>query len=134
MILMNVSPYGRGCFGNTTDTTQQSGRTPDKEAENNNVAVYVSGYTETEETGVLSPKNSCLAQQSVQTPAAVHKEIEYWCNGQNVSDRTCYRCAASLGPKRTKDHNRCLKPKFWNEIQKKLNFKYWNNDANELQC
>ena len=36
-------------------TTQQSGQTPDKEVENKNVIVYVSGYTVTDTTGMLSP-------------------------------------------------------------------------------
>jgi len=37
------------------DTTQQSGQTPDKEVEIKNITVYVSGYTETDMTGMLSP-------------------------------------------------------------------------------
>jgi len=41
--------------GARTDTTQQSGQTPDKEVEINNITVYVSGYTETDTTGILSP-------------------------------------------------------------------------------
>jgi hypothetical protein len=38
-----------------TDTTQQSGQTPDKEVELKNITVYVSSYTETDMTGMLSP-------------------------------------------------------------------------------
>jgi len=38
-----------------TDTTQQSGQTPDKEVEIKNITIYVSGYTETDTTGMLSP-------------------------------------------------------------------------------
>ena len=37
-----------------TDTTQQSGQTPDKEVEIKNIAVYVSGYTESDTNGMLS--------------------------------------------------------------------------------
>jgi len=42
-------------IGARTDTTQQSGQTPDKELELKNITVYVSGYTETDTTGMLSP-------------------------------------------------------------------------------
>jgi hypothetical protein len=38
-----------------TDTTQQSGQTPDKEVEIKNITGYVSDYTETDTTGMLSP-------------------------------------------------------------------------------
>ena len=37
---------GRGYIEARTDTTQQSGQTPDKEVEIKNITVYVSGYTE----------------------------------------------------------------------------------------
>ena len=43
---------------NTTarnDTTQRSEQTPEKEVEIKNITVYVSGYTETDTTGMLSP-------------------------------------------------------------------------------
>ena len=40
-------PLGYGYIGARTDTTQQSGQTPDKEVEIKNITVYVSGYTET---------------------------------------------------------------------------------------
>jgi hypothetical protein len=47
---------GYGYIGARTDTTQQSGQTPDKEVEGkNSTTVYVSGYTETDTTGMLSP-------------------------------------------------------------------------------
>jgi len=46
---------GYGYIGARTDTTQQSGQTPDKEAEIKNITVCVSGYTETDTTGMLSP-------------------------------------------------------------------------------
>jgi len=45
---------GSGYIGARTDTTQPSGETPDKEAEIKNITVYVSGYTETDTTGMLS--------------------------------------------------------------------------------
>jgi hypothetical protein len=47
--------FGYGYTGARTDTTQQSGQTPDKEVEIKNTTVYVSGYTETDTTGMLSP-------------------------------------------------------------------------------
>jgi hypothetical protein len=43
--------------GLRTDTTQQSGQTPDKEVDMNHVTLYVSGYTETDTTGMVSPNN-----------------------------------------------------------------------------
>ena len=46
---------GYGYNGARNDTTQQSGQTPDKELEIKNITVYVSGYTETDATGMLSP-------------------------------------------------------------------------------
>ena len=46
---------GYGYIGARTDTTQQSGQTPDKEVEIKNITVYVSGYSETDTTGMLSP-------------------------------------------------------------------------------
>ena len=52
---------GRGYIGARTDTTQQSGQTPDKEANINHITVYVSGYTETDTTGMLSPNNGRLS-------------------------------------------------------------------------
>jgi hypothetical protein len=45
---------GYGYIGVRNDTTQQSGQTPDKK-EIKNITVYVSGYTETDTTGMLSP-------------------------------------------------------------------------------
>ena len=54
-------------IGAGTDTTQQSGQIPDKEVEINHITVYVSGYTETDPTGILSSYNSW---QSGQIPAA----------------------------------------------------------------
>jgi hypothetical protein len=44
-----------GYIGARTDTTQQSGQTPDKKVEIKNITVYISGYTETDTTGTLSP-------------------------------------------------------------------------------
>jgi len=38
---------GCGYVEARTDTTQQSGQTPNKEVEIKNITVYVSGYTET---------------------------------------------------------------------------------------
>jgi hypothetical protein len=47
-------PFGYGYIEARNDTTQQSGQTPDEEVEINNSTVYVSGYTETDTTGMLS--------------------------------------------------------------------------------
>jgi len=47
--------YVCGYIGAKNDTTQQSGPTPDKEVEINQITVYVSGFTETDPTGKLSP-------------------------------------------------------------------------------
>jgi hypothetical protein len=44
-----VQPLGCGYTRDRTDTTQQSGQTPDKEVGIKNITVYVSGYTETPE-------------------------------------------------------------------------------------
>jgi hypothetical protein len=49
------SVLGYSYIGTRTDTTQQSGQTPDKEAKIKIVTDYVSGYTETDTTGMLSP-------------------------------------------------------------------------------
>jgi len=51
---------GRGYTAVRTDTTQQSGQTPDKEVDINHITLYVSGYTETDTTGMLSPNNGRL--------------------------------------------------------------------------
>ena len=47
----------RGYIGARTDITQQSGQTPDKEVDISHITVYVSGYTDTDATGMLSPNN-----------------------------------------------------------------------------
>ena len=52
-----------GYTGARTDTTQQSRQTPDKEAVIKHITVYVSSYTETEPTGMLSPNNCRLSGQ-----------------------------------------------------------------------
>jgi hypothetical protein len=55
--LLDSSVYilGYGYIGTRTDTTQQSGQTPYKAVEIKNITVYVSGYTETDTNGMLSP-------------------------------------------------------------------------------
>ena len=52
---VSLSDLGYGYIEARTDTTQQSGQTPDKEVEIKNITVYVSGYIETDTTGMLSP-------------------------------------------------------------------------------
>ena len=85
--------------------TQQSGQTPDKEVEIKNITVYVSGYTETDTTGMLSPptvwcqqSEFVSIQQSGQIPAAVCIGFECRCNvsismdmhvGLNVATHVC---------------------------------------------
>jgi hypothetical protein len=54
---------GRSYIVARTDTTQQSGQTPDKETEINHITLYVRGYTETHPTGMLSPNNCRLSGQ-----------------------------------------------------------------------
>jgi hypothetical protein len=54
-----VSALSYGYIGARTDTTQQSVQTPDKEVEIKNITVYVSGYTETDTTGMLSLPTFC---------------------------------------------------------------------------
>jgi hypothetical protein len=53
--LLQHTSLGYGYIGASTDTTQQSGQTPDKGVEIRNITVYVSGYTETDTNGMLSP-------------------------------------------------------------------------------
>jgi hypothetical protein len=72
---------GRGYVGARTNTTQQSGQTPDKEVDINHMTAYVSGYTETDTTGMLPLKKGptvwrqqngfCSSRQSDQIHAAV---------------------------------------------------------------
>ena len=87
---------GRGYIGARSDTTQQSGQTPDNAVEIKHITVYVSGYIETDQTGMLSPRTVCRQQsefvssrQSGQIPAAVCVGFECCCNGENLSNRTC---------------------------------------------
>jgi hypothetical protein len=46
---------GYGYIGARTNTTQHSGQTPEKEVEIKNITVYVSGYNESNTTGMSSP-------------------------------------------------------------------------------
>ena len=53
---------GSGYTGARTDTTQQSGQTPDKKVDINHLPVYVSGYTEMIRRECYLPtKVDCLA-------------------------------------------------------------------------
>jgi hypothetical protein len=45
--LPHIRALDSGFIKARTDTTQQSGQTPDKKVEITNITVYVSGYTET---------------------------------------------------------------------------------------
>ena len=51
----------RGYIGAGTDTTQLSGQTPDKAVDINHITVYVSRYTETDRTGMLSLNSGRLS-------------------------------------------------------------------------
>ena len=82
---------GYGYIGARNDTTQQSGQTPDKEVEIKNIAVYVSGCTDTDKSRMLSPRtvwrqqsDNVSSRQSGQIPAAGRIGFECWCNEQNV--------------------------------------------------
>jgi hypothetical protein len=55
--LLGFTTLGRGYTGARTNTTQQSGETPDNEVYINNIIVFVRGCTETDPTGLLSPSN-----------------------------------------------------------------------------
>ena len=83
---MAESSQGLGYIVARKDPTQQSGQTPDKEAEIKHITVYVSGYTETDTTGMLFPPTVWRQQseflssrQSGQTPAAVYIGMECRC-------------------------------------------------------
>jgi len=79
---------GYGYIGARTDITQQSGQTPDNKVEIKNITVYVSGYSETDTTGMLSPPTVWRQQsefvssrQSGRILAAVRIGFECRCNG-----------------------------------------------------
>jgi len=96
---------GYSYTGARKDATQQSGQTPDKEEDTKNITVYVSGYTETNTTGKLSPPTVWRRQsefvssrQSGQIPAAVRIGFECRCGvaismdthaALNVTTRIC---------------------------------------------
>jgi len=104
---------GYGYIGARTDTTQQSGQTPDKEVEIKSITVYVSGYTETDTTGMLSPPNDWRQQselvssrQSGQTPAAVRNgyasySCHPWHEGLLLPRKTPFHPVAHRGHLRT---------------------------------
>jgi len=52
---LQTHALGHGHIGTRNDTTQQSGQTPGKKSDIQNITVYVSGYTETDTTEMLSP-------------------------------------------------------------------------------
>ena len=56
-----MNALDRSYIAARSDTTQQSGQTRIKEAEINHIIVYVSGYTETDPTGMSSPNNCRLS-------------------------------------------------------------------------
>ena len=56
-VACGVQATATGYIGGRNDITQQSEQTRDKELEIKKITVYVSGYTETDTTGMLSPSN-----------------------------------------------------------------------------
>ena len=91
---------GNGYTGATTDTTQQSGQTADKEAGMNDVTVLCQRLHGNQAAWhVVSQQNSyASSRESGHTLAAVCIGFEYWCNGQ--TRRILY--SACWGPKREK--------------------------------
>ena len=78
---------GYGYTGARKDATRQSGPTPDKEVDIENITVYVSGYTETDTTRMLSPptvwrqqSEFVLSRKSGQIAAAVRLGFECRCS------------------------------------------------------
>ena len=61
LLLSSSKVLGCSYIGARTETSQKSGQTQDKEAEINHITVYVSGYTETNLTGMLSPNNGRMS-------------------------------------------------------------------------
>jgi len=92
----DVAALGYGYIGARNNTTQQSGQAPDKEVEIKNITVYVSGYTETDMSGMLSPltvwrqqSEFVSSRQSGQILAAVCIGFECHWNGQNGCQFKC---------------------------------------------
>jgi hypothetical protein len=92
---------GKVYNGARPDTTQESGQSPDKQVKTSHFDVHVSGYTETDPSGVLSPNNWLLpgltklvfwSRRRSQAPAVVRIQFECWCSGHNLPARTRYRC------------------------------------------
>jgi hypothetical protein len=83
-------PKATGYIGARNDTTQLSEQTAGKVAEIKNIPVYVSGYTETDQTGMLSlptvwrqQSEFVPSRQSGQILAAERTGFECRCNRQN---------------------------------------------------
>ena len=96
----------KNCNGSSWDRTSDvpiCTTVPDKEVEINNITVYVSGYTETDTTGMLSPPTVWRQQsefvssrQSGQTHAAARIGFECRCNKLNVSNKYGHACRINL--------------------------------------
>ena len=73
---LNVA-LGYRYTGGRNDTTQQLVVTPDKEAELKNITVYVSCYTETDTTGMLSPPTVWRQQSLFRADILVRYLLQY---------------------------------------------------------
>jgi hypothetical protein len=89
-VVDEITGLGRGYIGARTDTTQQSGQTPEKEAEMNHIAVYSAATLKPMRLACCLPTTAdCLTQligfvsspQSGQAPAAVGIGFECCCIG-----------------------------------------------------
>ena len=80
------SALGCGYIIARNDTTQQPGQTPDKEVQIWNVTDYVSGYTETDTTGMLSPPTVWRQQSLFRPDSLVRHLLQFaWDTGVAVS-------------------------------------------------
>jgi hypothetical protein len=109
-------------IGARTDTTQQSGESPDNTTDYkkiNHITAEGGGYTETDPTCLLSVYNCLVCHNQKASFRADGLEIcvscEFWCNGQNLSE-----VAPLWDLTDNKYHNSSLKPKFWDEVREKF--------------
>ena len=93
---------------------------------NQNITVYVRGYTETDTTVMLSPpsvwreQSGCASSRgSGLIPAAMRIGFDCRCNGLNISNR--FSDVTPLWDQRDQITVTDLKPKLWEEIGEKLN-------------
>ena len=122
---------GRGYIEARTDTTQQTGQTPNKKIDINHITLFVSGYAETDPTGMLSPNHgrpsgSNKVGQFLADRFSIHL-LQFAQDSCVVTMDKAYKTelVRYMGPlwdQRDKNyHNRNLRPKLWDEIEEKLN-------------